>query len=150
MRALLSLFDFNGTDVRVITQSGEPWFVAKDVCGALDLSNSRASVHGLLPGTYRNIVKSSVANSDVSFPNRGMQCVSERGLYRLLFLSRKKAAIDFQEWVTGTVRPAIRKDGGYVMGEEKMATGEMSELQNIIARILHELLHHITSLHLCT
>jgi prophage antirepressor-like protein len=33
----------------------------------------------------------------------------------------------FQDWVTKDVLPAIRKDGAYVMGEEKVRTGEMSE-----------------------
>jgi len=36
-------------------------------------------------------------------------------------------AVKFKEWVTGTVLPAIRKDGAYVMGEEKVVTGEMTE-----------------------
>jgi len=41
--------------------------------------------------------------------------------------SDKPKARDFQNWVTRVVLPAIRKDGGYIAGEEKVATGEMSE-----------------------
>lgn len=37
------------------------------------------------------------------------------------------AARAFQDWVTEVVLPAIRKDSIYVMGEEKVATGELSE-----------------------
>jgi len=37
-----------------------------------------------------------------------MACVCERGLCRLLFLSRKPAAIDFQKWINDVVLPAIR------------------------------------------
>ena len=40
----------------------------------------------------------------------------------------KPEAKAFQDWVTGTVLPGIRKDGGYIKGEEKVATGDMSEV----------------------
>jgi prophage antirepressor-like protein len=33
------IFDFKGTFVRVVTREHEPWFVARDVCGALALAN---------------------------------------------------------------------------------------------------------------
>jgi prophage antirepressor-like protein len=33
----VSLFDFNGHNVRVVEIAGEPWFVARDVCAALDM-----------------------------------------------------------------------------------------------------------------
>ena len=46
--------------------------------------------------------------------------ISESGLYKLVLRSDKAAADDFQEWVTRTVLPAIRKDGMYVAGEETM------------------------------
>jgi prophage antirepressor-like protein len=42
--------------------------------------------------------------------------VSEAGVYGLIMQSRKPEAEAFQDWVTGTVLPAIRKDGGFVMG----------------------------------
>ncbi len=41
--------------------------------------------------------------------------------------SDKPEAREFQDWVTRKVLPAIRKDGMYVAGEEKVKTGEMSD-----------------------
>lgn len=41
--------------------------------------------------------------------------------------SYKPEAKAFQDWVTRVVLPAIRKDGAYVLGEEKVVTGEMDE-----------------------
>lgn len=55
-----------------------------------------------------------------------MTVVSEGGLYALIMVSRKPAARRFKLWVTDVVLPAIRKDGMYIKGEEKVATGEMS------------------------
>ncbi len=50
--------------------------------------------------------------------------MAEPGLYRLIMRSDKPEAREFQTWVTRDVLPAIRKDGGYVMGEEKVRTGK--------------------------
>jgi prophage antirepressor-like protein len=57
-----------------------------------------------------------------------MVLVSEAGLYKLVMRSDKPEAKAFQDWVTGTVLPGIRKDGGYIKGEEKVATGDRSEV----------------------
>lgn len=38
--------------------------------------------------------------------------------------SNRPEAKPFQDWVTKVVLPAIRKDGGYILAEEKVATGE--------------------------
>jgi len=53
--------------------------------------------------------------------------ISESGLYKFIMRSNKPQAKAFQNWVTKVVLPAIRKDGGYIKDEEKVATGGMSE-----------------------
>ena len=53
--------------------------------------------------------------------------INESGLYSLIMRSDKPQAKAFQDWVTRAVLPAIRKNGAYVMGEEKVAAGELSE-----------------------
>lgn len=35
------IFNFNGAQIRTIEKNGEPWFVLKDVCEVLELSNPR-------------------------------------------------------------------------------------------------------------
>jgi prophage antirepressor-like protein len=50
-----------------------------------------------------------------------MRLISESGLYKLVLRSDKPEAKAFQDWVTRTVLPAVRKDGAYVAGEEKLA-----------------------------
>jgi len=58
--------------------------------------------------------------------------LSESGLYKLIMRSDKPEAKPFQDWVTREVLPAIRKDGMYVMGEEKVRAGEMTEDEFIL------------------
>lgn len=50
--------------------------------------------------------------------------ISESGLYKLVLRSDKPNATKFQDWVTRDVLPAIRKDGVYVNGAEKVATNK--------------------------
>ena len=125
MGKTLQLFDFNNNNIRVIDMGGEPWFPAKDVCDVLKLKNPQDAVKSAcVEGEAQFVAKSNIDSISVSYPNRGMLCVNESGLYALIFASRKPEARAFKHWVTSTVLPAIRKDGGYIMGEEKVATGE--------------------------
>lgn len=116
-----TLFDFNGHNIRVVDLDGTPWFVAADVCKALGIKNAR---HAVMENVASNDVKRQAIAGQRGRP---MLVVTEAGVYDLVMQSRKPEAQSFKQWVTGTVLPAIRKDGGYIMGEEKVVTGEMSE-----------------------
>ncbi|WP_319237465.1 BRO family protein [uncultured Propionivibrio sp.] len=61
--------------------------------------------------------------------------ISESGLYKLIMRSDKPGAKPFQDWVTKVVLPAIRKDGAYIMGEEKVATGELGEDELVLKAV---------------
>ena len=98
-------------------RDGQPWFIAKDVCDALGIENSRDAVRSL-----RDHERNTVAIPDGKRGNPNKQLVNESGFYKLVLKSRKPEARKFQDWVTGVVLPAIRKDGGYILGEEKVAT----------------------------
>ena len=107
---------------------GEPWFPAKDVCDVLGLTNARQAVQkNCQPEDVQTVFRSKVSTGDVSFPARGMNCVSEAGLYELVFASRRPEARAFRRWVAATVLPAISKDGMYVRGEESVETEESEE-----------------------
>lgn len=118
----------------MVAIDGEPWFVAADVCRCLDLYISTngypnvAMVKRLVQAdeTTLNRIESSV---------RSVRLISESGLYKLVMRSDKPEAKAFQDWVTRVVLPAIRKDGGYILGEEKAFSGEMPE-DELMARAL--------------
>lgn len=107
-------------NLRVIVRDGEPWFVAKDVTDALGLTNITVALAGLDEDE-----KAQLQESLSSHGGRPQLIINESGLYSLILRSRKPEAKAFKKWVTGTVLPAIRKDGGYIMGEEKVAKGEL-------------------------
>lgn len=126
-------FGFGLVDLRVVEQDGEPWFLLKDVAKALGLREHVCggyahSLKGIPAGDKQVITKTHHPEWWVLFDLGARQTlISESGLYKLVMRSDKPEARAFQDWVTRVVLPAIRKDGAYVMGEEKVATGELSE-----------------------
>lgn len=91
--------------IRVITIGDELWFVAVDVCNALELSNPTMAV-------------SRLDEDERAKFNLGRQgdttIVNEPGLYTLVLGSRKKEAKAFKHWITHEVIPSIRKHGTYM------------------------------------
>lgn len=94
---------------------GEPWFVAKDVCDALELSNVTVALQRLDDDERAKFNLGRQGDTNV---------VNEAGLYTLILGSKKKEAHSFKRWVTHEVLPALRRDGAYVAsdGDEDDAT----------------------------
>ena len=95
-------------ELRTIVKEGEPWFVAIDVCKALEIANSRMAVDRL-----DDDEKNTVSLTDGTPGNPNKTIVSESGLYSLALGSRKPQAKPFKRWVTHEVIPSIRKHGAY-------------------------------------
>lgn len=95
--------------VRVVERDGEPWFVAADVCRALDVVNSRDAVARLDADE-----KNTVVLTDGTPGNPQKTVVNEPGLYTLILGSRKPEAKAFKRWVTHEVIPSVRKHGAYI------------------------------------
>ncbi|MDL2200635.1 BRO family protein [Halopseudomonas aestusnigri] len=115
--------------IRIAELDGQPWFIAVDVCHALgfNLSAGAAPHMKKVANDERRVLKASDLPKSVLGSAPSITVVSESGLYKLIMRSDKPEARRFQDWVTRDVLPAIRKDGAYIMGEEKVATGEMDE-----------------------
>ena len=97
-----------GEQLRTVVIDGEPWFVAMDVCRALDIANSRDAVSRLdLDDVGTTDVIDSMGRTQTA------RTVSESGLYELIFQSRKPEARAFRRWVTHDVLPEIRMTGSY-------------------------------------
>ena len=95
------------THIRVLERDEQILFVAKDVCDALGIVNSRDATQSLHPDELVSVKATSGGQ------NRSLTCVTESGLYALVFRSKKTAAQVFRKWVTSEVLPAIRRNGRY-------------------------------------
>lgn len=118
----MQIFEYQGNEVRTIQHGDEVWWVLRDVCRVLSLSNP-AKVAQRLDEDEKDIT--------LSYTPGGYQeitIVNEPGLYSVILRSDKPEAKTFKRWVTHEVLPSIRKTGAYNVGqeltdEEKMAHG---------------------------
>ena len=109
----LAVFSFGNQEIRTVTdEHGEAWFVANDVCKALELTNPHKALAD-------HVDREDLTQRDTLTPGglQKLNHVNESGLYALIFGSRKESAKRFKRWVTSEVLPAIRKDGYYVANE---------------------------------
>jgi anti-repressor protein len=111
MNQLAKVFNYGECQVRTVVKDNEPWFVAKDVCEILEIGNSRMALERL------NEKMKGVSSVDTLGGNQEMSIVSEAGVYKLVFTSRKPEAERFTDWLATEVIPAIRKHGVYATEE---------------------------------
>lgn len=86
------------------TDKPEPWFVAKDVCGVLGLSNITEALRGLDEDERGSVIMNTPGGP------QEMTVISESGLYSLVLRSRKPEAKAFRKWVTSDVYGATTAD----------------------------------------
>lgn len=107
----LTAFNFESSSLRVIQDDqGEPWFVAVDVCQALDVD----------PTATRKLDEDEKGLHLMQTPGgmQPLQIINESGLFTLILRCRDAMktgtpAHRFRKWVTQEVLPAIRKTGSY-------------------------------------
>lgn len=109
----ISVIKFESVKIRVVKINGEPWFIAQDVCTALELTNSRMALQALDADEKNTVTLTYGIRGN---PLRG--AVSESGFYKMVIRSRKAAisgtfASRFSNWVCREVIPSIRKTGSY-------------------------------------
>ena len=116
----LSTFNFENHSVRIISIENEPWFVAKDLCDTLGISNPSKAILNLdedekMVSSDSNLKLGSAGNGAQS-----LSLVSESGMYTLILRCRdavKKGSVPhrFRKWVTAEVLPQIRRTGKYAI-----------------------------------
>ncbi|OTM65565.1 BRO family protein [Acinetobacter pittii] len=107
----VSVFNFNQNEVRtIVKEDGEIWFVLSDVCNVLEIGNPSDAA--------RRLDNDEVTLDTIEGNHRPTNLVNESGLYSLVLTSRKPEAKQFKKWVTSDVLPSIRKNGGYIVGQE--------------------------------
>lgn len=115
----VSTFNFENQSIRTIAINNEPWFIAKDLCDAINISNYRDAIERL------DEDEKGVALTDTLGGKQEMAVVSESGMYTLILRCRdavKKGSIPhrFRKWVTAEVLPQIRKTGSYSQNVEEI------------------------------
>lgn len=105
----LQIFNYNGKEVRTIQKDGEPWWVLKDVCEVLDISQAVRVAERLDEDEV-----SQTHITDSLGRQQSTYIINESGLYNVILRSDKPEAKPFRKWVTSEVLPSIRKHGAYM------------------------------------
>ncbi|EJK2344556.1 antirepressor protein [Escherichia coli] len=107
----LVVLRFDSVNVRVVYLNGDPWFVAVDVCAALEIVDHKVALRRLDDEKGECLIPTLGGNQT-------MRTVCESGFYKLIARSRKATtpgtfAHRFSNWVFRNVIPGIRKTGAY-------------------------------------
>lgn len=116
----MQVLDFQGHPVRMLELDGQPWWVLRDICEVLGLSNP-------------SVVSERLDEDEVSqtYITDGLgrkqqtTIISESGLYAVILRSDKPLAKPFRKWVTAEVLPQIRKTGAYIPEAPAQSEGEI-------------------------
>ena len=115
--------------IRVKEINNEPWFVGNDICKILGYSNPRDAI-----GNHVCQEDKGVDSIDTLGGKQNMTIINESGLYSLIFSSRLPIAQAFKRWVTNEVLPSIRKNGGYIAGQEHLSDDELMAKALLVAK----------------
>ncbi|CWW86256.1 TPA: P22AR C-terminal domain-containing protein [Haemophilus influenzae] len=131
IQSQFSTFNFESNSIRTLVINNEPWFVAKDVCDTLKISNISDALLKLDDDEKATI---GLTDSQAGNGAQSISIISESGMYTLILRCRdavKKGSIPhrFRKWVTAEVLPTIRKTGKY---ESKTTVDDRTGLRNAV------------------
>lgn len=125
-----SLQVFDSTEfgeIRTVEINGNPYFVANDVARALGYVETAKAIRTHCKGV-----------SEMDIPSNGgiqrMKVIPEGDIYRLIVRSKLPSAEKFERWVFDEVIPSIRKNGGYIAGQENLSDAELMAKAILVAQ----------------
>lgn len=110
------LMIFEDREVEVFEWNGKVLFNPRHVGECLDISPEgvRKAITRMNENQVIKLTNSKVTDGNFrKLHNTGENFLTESGVYKLIFKSKKKEAEKFQDWVTDEVLPSIRKHGMY-------------------------------------
>lgn len=114
-------------EVRTIEENGKPLFCGSDVARALGYSRPTEAVSRHARGTLKRRILTNGGEQEMLF-------IAEGDVYRLITHSKLETADKFERWVFDEVIPSIRKNGGYIAGQETMSDVELMARALIVAQ----------------
>lgn len=112
--------------VRTLEENGTILFCATDAAKALGYATPRKAILEHCKGVLKRNFLTSGGEQAINF-------IPESDLYRLIFSSKLPNAEKFTDWVTGEVLPSIRKNGGYIAGQEELSPQELMAKALLVA-----------------
>ncbi|GHV18426.1 hypothetical protein FACS18949_14350 [Clostridia bacterium] len=123
----LKKLNYERYEVRYTDCGGETWWVLKDVCDVLGLTDP-TKVSQRLESDELSRIKVGIGGQ-----THEMLTVNEPGLYNVLMRSDKPVAKQFKRWITHDVIPGIRRTGSYsAPGKSATPKVERDEMHQLL------------------
>lgn len=120
-------------EIRTVTINNEPWLVGKDVAQVLGYTNPSEALSEHVDVDDK-LNSKTLSSCNLELGQRGGWLINESGLYSLVLSSKLPGAKKFKRWVTSEVLPSIRKNGGYLAGQEEMSDSEIMAKALMVAQ----------------
>ena len=129
------LMIFENKEVEVFEWNGKVLFNPKHVAECLDIADVNSSIRAFNEKQVIKLKNSDMHNMQIrKLNNAGEKFLTESGVYKLIFKSKKKEAEKFQDWVTDEVLPQIRQTGGYIPTKEEESDEEFLARALLVAQ----------------
>lgn len=117
-------------EVRAVTIDNEPWFVGKDVAKVLGYAKpeNALATHVDEDDSLKQGITDSLGRT------QNTTIINESGLYSLVLSSKLPTAKAFKRWITSEVIPSIRKNGGYINGQDQLSPEELMARALVVAQ----------------
>lgn len=137
------LMIFEGHEVEVFELNGQILFNPYHVGECLSIGNSavKMAVSRMNEKQVIKLTNPKVNNIDFrKLHNTGENFLTESGVYKLVFKSRKPNAEKFTDWIADEVLPVLRKTGSYEMPNKAKPKKQSLASVNTAAKLLRETL----------
>lgn len=116
--------------IRAQVINGQPWFVAKDIAAALGLYWNRHTLD-TIPDEWKGVfIMHTLSPGARGGGKQKLAVINDRGVYKVIFKSRKPDADKWMNWIAGDVLPSIMATGIY--------THPMSLVRNDVKGMLYD------------
>lgn len=112
--------------IRTIEEDGKVLFCGSDVAKALGYKRPKDAVSAHCKGAVKRRTLTNGGEQEMNF-------IPEGDIYRLASRSELPGADQFERWIFDEVLPSIRKNGGYINGQENMTPEELMAAALIMA-----------------
>ena len=130
----------------VVTEVGDPWFVASDLCSALGYTDESEALEKVSIDYYREIPQDDYLDSPLSqlwgendSPNKVI--VNEAGMWQLILGSQLLSTIKLRNLIFEHVLPSIRSNGGYILAQEDLHEDDQQKMNKTVRQLERQVKH---------
>lgn len=124
-------------EVRTVEENGTVLFCGSDIAKALGYTNPRKAVSDhcrCVTKRYIGVQTGTKADGTPAMQEVEMLFIPEGDIYRLAARSKLPGADAFERWIFDEVIPSVRKNGGYLMGQDTMSADELMARALMVAQ----------------